>query len=107
MKWIELTIIDDLESIGYMLIYLYTQKLPWTSLKAKNTLELSKKIYEIKSLISIKMICEETPKEMNEYMEYVRALKFDENPNYNYLTKLLEIMLQKINISLEIFVLLL
>ena len=97
MKGIEPTRRDDLESIGYMLIYLYTQKLPWTSLKAKNTLELSKKIYEIKSLIPIKMICEDTPKEMNEFMVYIRSLKFDEEPNYNYLTKLLEIMLHKIN----------
>ena len=97
MKGIEPTRRDDLESIGYMLIYLYTQKLPWHNIKAQNTLELSKKVLEIKSLISIKMICEDTPKEMIEFMQYIRALNFDENPNYNYLTKLLEIMLQKIN----------
>ena len=97
MKGIEPTRRDELESIGYMLIFLYTLKLPWYNIKSKSVLELSKKVYEIKSLISIKMICEETPKEMNEYMEYVRSLKFDENPNYNYLIKLFETMLQKIN----------
>ena len=88
---------DDLESIGYMLIYLYTQHLPWDNISTKNKNELAKKIYEIKSLIPIKMICENAPNEMNEFMKYVKSLKFEEEPNYNYLIKILENMLKKIN----------
>ena len=33
------------------------------------------------------MICEDSPKEMNEYLTYVKSLKFDEEPNYDYLKK--------------------
>ena len=87
---------DDLESLGYMLIYLYTQNLPWYNVNCKNCLEISKKIYEIKKLISIKMICEDTPKEMNEYLTYVKSLKFDEEPNYDYLRGLFEFRLLKL-----------
>ena len=97
MKGYEPSRRDDLESIGYMLIYLYTQHLPWDSILTKNKNELIKKIFEIKSLIPIKMLCENTPKEMNEYMKYVKSLKFEEEPDYNYLIKIFEDMLKKIN----------
>jgi len=89
MKGYEPSRRDDLESIGYMLIYLYTQHLPWDSILTKNKNELIKKIFEIKSLIPIKMLCENTPKEMNEYMKYVKSLKFEEEPDYNYLKNIL------------------
>ena len=97
MKGIEPSRRDDLESIGYMLIYLYTQHLPWNSITAKNKIDLIKKIYEIKNLIPIKLICKNTPNEMNEFMKYVKSLKFEEEPNYNYLINILEDMLKKIN----------
>ena len=97
MKGYEPSRRDDLESIGYMLIYLYTQHLPWDSILTKNKNELIKKIFEIKSLIPIKMLCENTPKEMNEYMKYAKSLKFEEEPDYNYLIKIFEDMLKKIN----------
>ena len=43
------------------------------------------------------MICKNTPNEMNEFMKYVKSLKFEEEPNYNYLINILENMLKKIN----------
>ena len=97
MKGIESSRRDDLESLGYMLIYLYTQQLPWSNLKSSNNLDLTKKIYELKQNIKMKILCKDLPIEMNEYMKYVKSLKFEENPNYNYLTKLFEIMLEKMS----------
>lgn len=88
---------DDLESIGYMLINLYNKYLPWDILKGKNIYELNKKIYNVKRLTSTELLCKGLPKEMLEFMNYIKSLQFEENPNYNYLTKLLEIMLNKIN----------
>ena len=79
-----------------MLIYLFNQELPWDGIKAKNKLQLSQKIFELKNLISIKLLCKGLPKEMEEYMNYVKSLKFEENPNYN-LKKIMENMLRKIN----------
>ena len=97
MKGIIPTRRDDLESIGYMLIYLFKQKLPWDHINCKNYNDLAQKIYEIKCLIPIKMLCEDLPKEMMEYMGYARNLKFEEEPNYDYLKKILETMLERIN----------
>ena len=96
MKGIEPSRRDDLESLGYMLVFLYTQNLPWYHVKSKNKFGVPKKILEIKSLISIKMICEDSPKEMNEYLTYVKSLKFDEEPNYDFLKKLFQYSLQKL-----------
>ena len=89
---------DDLESLGYMLIYLYKQKLPWDNLICKNKYEFSQKIFEIKKLLPIKMLCEDLPKEIIQFMKYVKTLKFEEEPKYEYLTKILETILEKINI---------
>jgi len=90
---------DDLESIGYMLIYLYRQKLPWDKIICKNKIEFSQKIFDIKKIIPLKLLCEDLPKEMVEYMKYIRGLKFEEEPNYNYLTNILETILEKMDIA--------
>ena len=97
MRGIEQTRRDDIISIGYMLIYLYTQYLPWTKLKSKDTYALGQKILKKKNTTSIEVLCKDVPKEMEEFMRYVLSLTFEEEPNYNYLKKLLEIMLNKIN----------
>ena len=34
------------------------------------------------------MICEGLPKEFGDYMDYVKALKFEERPDYVYLRKI-------------------
>ena len=88
---------DDIESLGYMLIYLYNRELPWESLTFKSKDEISQKIYEKKKLITMEELCKDMPKEMLEFMKYTKSLKFEEEPNYNYLTNLLGVMLKKIN----------
>ena len=55
MKGIEPSRRDDLESLGYMLIYLYNHDLPWDTMVAKNKYELAKKIYDLKNIIPIKI----------------------------------------------------
>ena len=96
MKGIQPSRRDDLESLGYMIIDLF-QQLPWENLKCNNDSDLVQKIYTAKSLLSIKMLCKDLPKEMNEYMIYVKSLKFEEEPNYIYLTRIFELILKKIN----------
>ena len=96
MKGIQPSRRDDLESLGYMIIDLF-QQLPWENLKCNNHSDLVQKIYTAKSLLSIKMLCKDLPKEMNEYMIYVKSLKFEEEPNYIYLTRIFELILKKIN----------
>ena len=97
MKGIEPSRRDDLESLGYMLIYLYNQELPWDKIKSKTKEELTRSIYDMKKKFSIKAINQDIPEGMEDYMNYVKSLKFEEDPDYNYLKIIMENMLQKIN----------
>ena len=95
MNGIEPSRRDDLESLGYMLIYLYNLKLPWNNICANDQNDLAQKIYEFKKDISLDSLCQDTPKEIKEYMKYVKSLKFEEEPNYEYLKNIFLKMLQK------------
>jgi len=88
---------DDLESLGYMIIYLYNQKLPWEDLPSKNRNTLAQKIYELKRSIKMENLCINMPEEMIIYMNYVKSLKFEQEPNYNYLKDLFQNLLKKID----------
>ncbi len=89
---------DDLESVGYCLIYFMKGELPWQSLKSKVPIERSNKVMEIKIQTSIESLCKGCPKEMEIFMHYVRDLRFDEKPDYSYLRKILRDVAQSNNI---------
>jgi len=77
---------DDLESAGYVLIYLAKNgKLPWKGLKNYNKFERYYQIYIIKKYIEPEKLCLGLPNEFCDYIKYVNRLKFEEEPNYQYL----------------------
>jgi len=57
---------DDLESLGYVLIYLLKGGLPWQSLKAKNKLEKYARILEKKESTPLDVLCKGLPR--NKYI---------------------------------------
>ena len=78
---------DDLESIGNMLIYLYTGKLPWKGIDLKDK-QRKKKYLDmllLKKYTTIEVICNDMPKEFLEYYKYCRELNFEQDPDYEYL----------------------
>ena len=93
---IEQTRKDDLETLGYAIIYLYIGSLPWSSFKHKNLTQGVLKIREERKKISIEKICDGMPNEMNIYLNYVNNLKYEECPDYEYLRKLFWNVLKKI-----------
>ena len=77
---------DDLESAGYVMIYLALRRyLPWIGLRSMKKLERYRQIYKMKKEISENKLCQGLPKEFIDYMKYTKKLKFEEDPNYNYL----------------------
>lgn len=81
-KGIEQSRRDDMESIGYLLVYMMKGKLPWQGIKAKNKDEKYSKIKEQKINLPLKDLCSNMPVEFSNYINYCRNLNFDEKPNY-------------------------
>lgn len=79
---------DDLESIGYILIYLFKGKLPWMDIKNTDKKERYKLIMEKKERISEEDLCSRLPKEFLVYLKHVKTLDYNEKPRYQSLIKM-------------------
>ena len=86
-KGIEQSRRDDMESIGYLLLYLMKGGLPWQGIKAKNKDEKYLKIRDQKISIALKDLCCNMPVEFANYINYCRNLSFDEKPNYRLIKR--------------------
>ena len=86
---------DDIESIGYMIVYFMKKRLPWQGVTGTRKMERYLKIYKLKKNTSPEDLCEGLPPEMVEYMTYAKKLEFEQEPNYNYLRKLFSKMLKR------------
>lgn len=80
---------DDLESLGYTMLYFLRGRLPWQSIAAVSRKDWSK-IMELKTKMSIEVLCKDLPREVCEYMLYCRKLRFDDEPDYDFLRDLLQ-----------------
>ncbi|KAL8808338.1 MAG: hypothetical protein Q9182_000158 [Xanthomendoza sp. 2 TL-2023] len=78
---------DDLESLGYMLVYFISGSLPWSGLKIKDKKEEAEMILKQKRAISTHDLCEGLPMEFVSYFDYIRSLPFNEKPDYAFLRK--------------------
>lgn len=76
---------DDLESLGYILIYLLKGNLPWQGAIGNTKQERNDYVINIKNNTSLIVLCDKIPYEFLLYMSYCRNLKYEEQPNYNYI----------------------
>ncbi|KAI9489672.1 kinase-like domain-containing protein [Zychaea mexicana] len=89
-KGYELSRRDDLESLGYCLVYFFKGKLPWQGIQAETNEEKYHKIYKFKKKTSIEKLCEGMPEQFVHYFQYVRSLDFKDKPDYPKLHGLFE-----------------
>ena len=76
---------DDLESVGYVLMYFLRGNLPWQGLKVRSKEDRYKKILEKKKETSSQDLCKDFPHEFFEYVDYSKNLEYEENPDYDFL----------------------
>jgi len=79
---------DDLESLGYVLMYFNRGSLPWSGLKAATKKQKYEKIMEKKISTPIDVLCRGYPQEFATFLNYTRGLRFEDKPDYSYLRKL-------------------
>lgn len=79
---------DDLESLGYVLMYFCRGSLPWQGLKATTKTQKYERISEKKMSTPVEVLCKGFPQEFATYLNYVRSLRFEDKPDYAYLRKL-------------------
>jgi casein kinase I homolog HRR25 len=79
---------DDLESLGYVLMYFCRGSLPWQGLKAITKKQKYDRIMEKKMTTPTEVLCKGFPQEFAIYLNYSRTLRFDDKPDYTYLRKL-------------------
>lgn len=79
---------DDLESLGYVLMYFLRGSLPWQGLKAATKKQKYERIMEKKMMTPTESLCRGFPTEMAIYLNCCRSLRFDDRPDYSYLRKL-------------------
>eukprot|EP01066_Platyproteum_vivax_P011131 Platyproteum_vivax@DN5047_c0_g1_i1.p1 len=79
---------DDLEAVGYVLMYFNRGSFPWQGIKAATKNEKYHKIMERKMNTPVEALCKSFPSEFAIYLNYCRALRFEDRPNYQYLRRL-------------------
>ena len=94
---------DDLESIGYIIMYFIRGNLPWQGLKINNKDDRYKKICDKKKATTAKELCDGYPKQLENFINYTRNLKFMEVPNYDYLRNLFTSVLSAERLGIDCY----
>eukprot|EP00929_Paragymnodinium_shiwhaense_P091243 TRINITY_DN51263_c0_g1_i1.p1 TRINITY_DN51263_c0_g1~~TRINITY_DN51263_c0_g1_i1.p1 ORF type:complete len:377 (-),score=61.90 TRINITY_DN51263_c0_g1_i1:400-1530(-) len=88
---VEQTRRDDLEAIGFVLMYFLRGELPWQGLPAHLSREEKfHLIAQCKLNTPVEDLCRGYPIEFDSYFNYCRSLSFQERPNYGYLRRLMK-----------------
>jgi casein kinase I family protein HRR25 len=86
---------DDLESVGFILIYFLRGSLPWQGLQGKTKNDKYDRIKDKKVATTIETLTRGLPEEFNLFLQYCRNLKFEERPDYNYMRKIFKDLMYK------------
>ncbi|CDW82840.1 casein kinase [Stylonychia lemnae] len=86
---------DDLESLGFLLVYFLKGQLPWQGLATRNTIDKTEQIREKKMNTTIEELTEDLDEEFKQYFTYIRSLAFEDKPDYQYLRNLFKKLMDK------------
>eukprot|EP00826_Nyctotherus_ovalis_P001742 TRINITY_DN10304_c0_g1_i10.p1 TRINITY_DN10304_c0_g1~~TRINITY_DN10304_c0_g1_i10.p1 ORF type:complete len:440 (+),score=78.53 TRINITY_DN10304_c0_g1_i10:124-1443(+) len=93
---------DDLEALGYVLIYLARGELPWQCIKAKTKEKKHERILTRKMGTPIEYMCCLIYPEFATYLHYCRGLKFEDRPDYTFLRQLFTSRMKKESMEFDL-----
>ena len=76
---------DDLEALGYVMVYLVKRHLPWMQAGGQDKNEMHQRIMTCKLHTTVEALCEGLPNAFHQYFRTVRRLSFDASPDYDLL----------------------
>ncbi|PRP80532.1 hypothetical protein PROFUN_11845 [Planoprotostelium fungivorum] len=87
---------DDMESLGYMLVYFAKGSLPWQGAKPGKTQKSQyEHIAERKIGTPLSVLCQGLPDEFVQYLQYVKSLGFEDRPDYEKMIKLFQTAMER------------
>ncbi len=87
---------DDLECLGYSLLYLLKGSLPWQGLMIEDKPKKYARILKLKLELGVDELCKDLPIEFARYMYYCRELQFESKPDYTQLRSQFKECLQRL-----------
>eukprot|EP01127_Copromyxa_protea_P000152 TRINITY_DN10147_c0_g1_i1.p1 TRINITY_DN10147_c0_g1~~TRINITY_DN10147_c0_g1_i1.p1 ORF type:complete len:426 (-),score=69.70 TRINITY_DN10147_c0_g1_i1:161-1417(-) len=97
---VEQTRRDDMEALGYVLIYFLRGGLPWQSLQFQRN-ERRLVIGNMKKKTSTAALTENLPESFGSYLDYTKGLAYDESPDYDYMRDLFTTCAEQNEIDLD------
>jgi len=79
---------DDIESLGFVLMYFLRGSLPWQGLKATTKKQKYQRILERKQSTHPDQLCRGYPPEFRDYFAHCLSLGFEDRPDYRYLKRI-------------------
>ena len=91
---------DDIEALGYVLVYLALGRLPWMRVGKEKGKGHPAKVLEKKLITPPEILCKKLPRQFAFFFQYLRKLKFEERPDYNMIKSLFcELFLSKFDLA--------
>ena len=92
---------DDLESLGYVLMYFLRGSLPWQGIRCNDKREKYTLIMQKKQSVPLEELCSGFPVEFFKYLQYCRSLRFEEKPDYSFLKSLFKNLFAKMGFKYD------
>ena len=92
---------DDIEALGYMMVYLLKGRLPWQGMINSNPKKKYDRIKKVKIETKLTSLCEGLPEEIIKFIQYARDMGFEDKPNYSYLRGLLRKIATKNGLKMD------
>lgn len=88
---------DDVESLGFVLMYFLRGSLPWQGLKATTKKQKYQRILERKQATHPDQLCRGYPSEFRDYFAHCMSLGFEDRPDYRYLKRIFRDLFERLS----------